>query len=166
MERAKEASGQTGASTTDRSRRIWKVVEVHPYPVDVFASVDAAQRKHTRQYADVTLVLALTGLRFGKLRGLRVRDVVDVPYPALVVKRSIPQSGRTGAVIERATTKSGRSRLVPLSEPVQRVIAKWSKDHEPDDLVFPAPGRLPACAGLAAGGPLERNGVGPPTARP
>ncbi|MDU0313173.1 site-specific integrase [Phycicoccus sp. M110.8] len=84
-------------------------------------------------------VLALTGVRLGELRGLRVRDVVDVPYPALVEKRSIPQSGRTSAPIERATTKSGRSRLVPLSAPMQPVVASWVEGREPDDLLFPAP---------------------------
>jgi integrase len=119
--------------------RTGKVVEIHPFPVGVLASVVDAQRGHSPKYADITLVLALTGVRLGELRGLRVRDVVDVPYPALVVKRSIPQSGRTSAPIERATTKSGRSRLVPLSLPVQPVVARWSEGREPDDLLFPAP---------------------------
>ena len=81
--------------------------------------VEFTQRELAGRYADITLVLGLTGLRFGELRGLRVRDLVDVPYPGLVVKRSVPQSGRTGAVIERATTKSGRSRLVPLTDRVR-----------------------------------------------
>ena len=67
------------------------------------------------------LVLALTGVRFCELRRLRVRDVASLPYPGLVVKRSVPQSGLTGAVIERATTKSGRSRMVPLSD-LRRVV--------------------------------------------
>jgi integrase len=119
--------------------RTGKVVEIHPFPVEVLASVVKSQRAHSERYADITLVLALTGVRLGELRGLRVRDVVDVPYPALVVKRSIPQSGRTSAPIERATTKSGRSRLVPLSAPVQPVVARWVEGREPDDLLFPAP---------------------------
>lgn len=119
--------------------RTGKVIEIHPFTVGELQAVVTAQRKHAKRYADITLVLALTGLRLGELRGLRVRDVVAVPYPAVIVKRSVPQSGRTGAIIERATTKSGRSRLVPLSEPVQPVIARWTVDREPDDLVFPAP---------------------------
>jgi integrase len=56
-----------------------------------------------------------------------------------LVKRSIPQSGRTGAVIERATTKSGRSRLVPLNDPVRPVVESWACGRAPDDLLVPAP---------------------------
>jgi integrase len=103
-------------------------------------SVVERQRALAGRYADITLVLALTGVRFGELRGLRVRDVVDVPYPCVVVKRSLPQSGRTGAVIERATTKSGRTRLIPLSILVRPVVAQWAHGRRPDDLLFPAPG--------------------------
>ena len=87
----------------------------------------------------MTLVLGLTGLRLGELRGLRVRDVVSVPYPGLVVKRSLPQSAKSGAVIERATTKSGRTRLVPLSDLVIPVVEAWADGRGPDDLLFPAP---------------------------
>jgi integrase len=119
--------------------RTGKVVEVHPFPLELLLGVVETQRGIGGRYADVTLVLALTGVRFGELRGLRVRDLVDVPYPGLVVKRSIPQSGRTGAVIERATTKSGRSRLVPLSDRVRPVVESWAEGREPDDLLFPAP---------------------------
>ncbi|EWT06051.1 hypothetical protein N864_00680 [Intrasporangium chromatireducens Q5-1] len=119
--------------------RTGKVVEVAPFTIALLLQVVDSQRVHTKRYADITLVLALTGLRFGELRGLRVRDLVVVPYPGLVVKRSIPQSGRTGAVIERATTKSGRSRLVPLTDLVRPVVESWAEGREPDDLLFPAP---------------------------
>lgn len=119
--------------------RTGKMVEVAPFTLDLLLEVVDAQRQHARRYADITLVLALTGVRFGELRGLRVRDLVDMPYPGLLVKRSLPQSGRTGAVIERATTKSGRSRLVPLTELVRPVVESWASGREPDDLLFPAP---------------------------
>ena len=42
-------------------------------------------------------------------------------------------------MIERATTKGGRSRLVALSEWVRPVVEAWAADREPDDLLFPAP---------------------------
>lgn len=119
--------------------RTGKVVEVDPLPFPVLLGVVDEQRKVAGRYAEITLVLALTGVRFGELRGLRVRDVVSVPYPGLVVKRSVPQSGLTGAVIERATTKSGRSRMVPLSDLVRPVVERWADGREPDDLLFPAP---------------------------
>lgn len=119
--------------------RTGKVVEVDAFPFSVLLEVVDEQRKVAGRYAEITLVLALTGVRFGELRGLRVRDVVSVPYPGIVVKRSIPQSGLTGAVIERATTKSGRSRMVPLSDLVRPVVERWAEGREPDDLLFPAP---------------------------
>lgn len=119
--------------------RTGKIVEVDPFALDVLLDVVSTQREFAGRYADITLVLGLTGLRFGELRGLRVRDLVDVPYPGFVVKRSVPQSGRTGAVIERATTKSGRSRLVPLTDRVRPVVESWAEGREPDDLLFPAP---------------------------
>ncbi len=119
--------------------RTGKVVEVDPFTVHALLEVVDTQKELSPGGADVTLVLALTGLRFGELRGLRVRDVVSVPYPGIIVKRSVPQSGLTGAVIERATTKSGRSRLVPLSELVLPVVLKAAEGKEPNDLLFPAP---------------------------
>lgn len=119
--------------------RTGKIVEVDPFALDVLLDVVTTQRELAGRYADITLVLGLTGVRFGELRGLRVRDLVHVPYPGLVVKRSVPQSGRTGAVIERATTKSGRSRLVPLTDRVRPVAESWAEGREPDDLLFPAP---------------------------
>jgi hypothetical protein len=37
------------------------------------------QRSLSPTYAEVTLDLGLTGLRFGEPRGLRVSDVLEVP---------------------------------------------------------------------------------------
>jgi integrase len=115
------------------------VVEVNPFPLEVLLQVVEVQRGVAGRYADITLALALTGLRLGKLPGLRVRDVVSVRYPGLGVKRSVPESGRTGAVIERSTTKSGRSRVVPLSDRVRPVVEEWATGREPYELLFPAP---------------------------
>lgn len=97
------------------------------------------QRQYTGAQADVTLFLGLTGLRFGELRGLRARDVTSVPYRAVVIARSLPQSGRTGKVIERSTTKSGRSRVVPLLSLALPAVEARAVSREPDDLLFPAP---------------------------
>ena len=125
--------------------RTGESVGVNPFTLAELRAVVESQRSRPRQhestkvYADVTLVLGLTGVRFGELRGLRVRDVVDVPYPAIVVQRSLPQSGRTGKVIVRTTTKGGRSRIVPLSDLVQPIVSSWVADKAGDDVLFPAP---------------------------
>ena len=92
---------------------------------------DALRRDHPRPGADRRALRRVAWPARSRL--------VAVPYPGLVVKRSIPQSGRTGAVIERATTKSGRSRLVPLTDLVRPVVQSWAEGREPDDLLFPAP---------------------------
>ena len=118
---------------------------VNPFTLSELLQVVERQRNRSRQhqstkrYADVTLVLGLTGIRFGELRGLRVGDVVDVPYPALIIRRSLPQSGRTGRVIQRTRTKGGRSRMVPLSDLVRPVIREWSEGKNLDGLLFTAP---------------------------
>jgi len=119
--------------------RSGKIVEFEPFTLDLLLSVVEQQREVAGSYADLTLVLGLTGIRFGELRGLRVRDVVDVPFAGLAVKRSVPQSARTGRAIERATTKGGRSRIVPLTDRVQPVIAQWAEGKNPDDLLFASP---------------------------
>ena len=119
--------------------RTGKVVEFEPFTVELLLSVVEAQRKVAGRYADITLVLGLTGVRFGELRGLRVRDVVAVPFAGLAVKRSVPQSARSSRPIERATTKGGRSRIVPLTDRVQPVIAEWAEGKDPEDLLFSSP---------------------------
>lgn len=112
--------------------------EFQPFTLGALLEVVAAHRGRAGALADVTLALGLTGVRFGELRGLRVRDVTDDPYPALVVRRSLPTSGRTGAVILRSTTKGGRSRVVPLTDLVRPVVLARAVGREPDDLIFPA----------------------------
>jgi integrase len=147
--------------------RSGKVVEVHPFSLDVLLSVVEVQRGLAGKYADITLVLALTGVRFGELRGLRVRDVTSVPYPGVLVQRSIPQSGLTGAVIERATTKSGRSRMVPLSDRVRPVVESWASGPGAGRAAVPrARGRLHPRAELAPLGALVDHRPRTPTARP
>ena len=112
--------------------------EFRPFMMDELLAVVEEQRQHAGAQADVTLFLGLTGLRFGELRGLRARDVTNVPYPAVVVARSLPQSGRTGKVIERTSTKSGRSRIVPLLSLALPLVEARLEGLGPDELLFPA----------------------------
>lgn len=113
--------------------------EVNPFTLPELLAVVEAQRAHSVRYAEITLVLGLTGLRMGELRGLIVKDLVEIPYPALLVRRSLPQSGRTGAIIERSTTKGGRSRLVPLSDLVLPVVCEWAAGKDGSDVLFASP---------------------------
>jgi integrase len=53
--------------------RTGKIVEFDPFALDVLLEVVSIQRELAGRYIDIRLVLGLTGLRFGELRGLRVR---------------------------------------------------------------------------------------------
>ncbi len=127
--------------------RTGEVTEFQPFTLGALPEVVEAHGGRAGALADVTLALGLTGVGFGELRGLRVRDVTDDPYPALVVRRSLPTSGRTGAVILRSTTKGGRSRVVPLTDVVRPVVLARAAGRQPDDLRHTA-ASLWICAGV------------------
>jgi integrase len=113
--------------------------EIRPYSVAELLEVVEEQRTFAPSAADLTLVLGLTGLRFGELRGLRVADLLDVPYPAFRVSRSVPASGGGGRPIVRERTKTGKPRIVPLADVLVPVVRQWAADKEPGDLLFTAP---------------------------
>lgn len=82
-------------------------------------------------HADIALVLGLTGLRWGELAALRVRDVQLVPYPAFRVSRSRPD-GQPVRV-----TKSGKVRTVPLAADLIPLIEPRITGMDPNAPVFP-----------------------------
>ena len=113
--------------------------EIRPYSVAELLEVVEEQRTFAPSAADLTLVLGLTGLRFGELRGLRVADLLEVPYPALQVSRSVPASGGGGTPIVRERTKTGKARVVPLADVLAPTVRLWATDKQPGDLLFTAP---------------------------
>ena len=85
----------------------------------------------------------------------------------MVVARSLPQSGRTGKMIERTTTKSGRSRIVPLLSLALPVVVAHLEGLGPEELLFPASqGGYLHAQKLAARRPMERDHERAPAARP
>lgn len=78
-------------------------------------------------------MLGLTGLRWGELVSLRVRDVQQLPYPALRVSRSKPDGEPV-----RNITKGGKPRTVPLTDDAAAIILPLLTARRPDDLVFPS----------------------------
>ena len=85
----------------------------------------------TEQEAALITVAAFTGLRLGELRALRWRDVAWG-------KRYV-QVRRSHSEQAEKAPKSGKSRSVPLSDPVARVLDALSKRERftgPDDRVF------------------------------
>ena len=96
----------------------------------------------TEEYADVVRVLALAGLRWGELAGLKVRDRVRVPGEGLRLQRSV-MSSRDKGVLFVDSLKSKRSRTVPLVDDLVPVVDKWSDGKSAGVWLFPAPNSGP-----------------------
>ena len=95
-------------------------VELHPFTEDELEAVHDAWALRDPRLADVMLVLGWTGLRWAEARELRVGDFVEVPSPALLVRRSAPEGVGVKA------TKSGRSRRVPVANRVLPIIKRFT----------------------------------------
>lgn len=89
-------------------------------------------REHSPELAEVILLLSRTGLRWSEARELRVKDVQLVPVPAVLVSRARPEG--TAA----KSTKSGKSRLVPLeSDFVLPYVRARMEGLSAEDLLLP-----------------------------
>ena len=100
------------------------------------------------RYRDVVPMLALAGLRWGELAGLRVGDRVSVPRPGLRLRRTVLASGGGGALYVD-TLKNHRARTVPLVLELVPIVDRWGAGKSPGAWLFDAP----------EGGPLrESNG--------
>jgi integrase len=82
-------------------------------------------------------------LRWAEARALRVEDVMQVPTPALVVRRSQPEGQPVKA------TKGRRSRRVPLANRVLPIVLRLTEGKAPGDLLLTT----------AAGKQLHRSAV-------
>ncbi|WP_406025905.1 tyrosine-type recombinase/integrase [Nocardioides sp. NBC_00850] len=100
-------------------------------PRDSIGPVAAANRaRDLDRLADILLVAGWTGLRWSELREVRVSDITMAPVPGIYVRRATPEGG------EVKTTKSGKSRFVPLADRVLPVVRKLIEGRTPRDLVF------------------------------
>lgn len=80
---------------------------------------------------DVVLFLALTGLRWGEARSLRVGDVyLEEEPPRIHVMRSHPE-GMTEKV-----PKSGHMRIVPLAQRLLPIVQALSRGRDADDYLL------------------------------
>jgi len=104
---------------------------VRPLSVEQLASLIASAREVSPAYADLIELISLSGLRWGEAVELRVSDVDTFARPELVVSRSKSD----GYNIK--TTKSGRSRPVPLTSRAWTIVESQMAGKEPDALLFP-----------------------------
>ena len=80
--------------------------------------------------ADILLVLGWTGLRWAEARALTVADLMEVPTPGLLVRRSAPEGVGT------KSTKGRRSRRVPLANRILPTVRGLAEGKEPSDLLL------------------------------
>lgn len=91
--------------------------EVYPFTLEGLRRVCDALEAEDPMQGRYARVLGLTGLRWGELCALRVRDVQMLPYPAFRVSRS----GPSGHPI-RTQTKGGADRSVPIPSEVVEIV--------------------------------------------
>jgi integrase len=91
---------------------------------------------------DIFSLMAHTGLRRGELLALRVGDVDLGPEPSVVIRQAVSAG-------EVSTTKSKRSRRVPITAEAFEILVRRSDGRGPRELVFPGGG----------GGPMDADAL-------
>ncbi len=102
-------------------------------------TVWAMQRKDS-PYADVTLFLALTGLRWAEFTALRPCDIVTTSAggPMAHICRSIVRARGEGPPIV-TSTKTGADRMVPLPRLAAGIADNWARGKDHQALLVPGP---------------------------
>jgi integrase len=93
---------------------------------DLIALVRATKPQH----GDVVEILALTGIRWGELCGLRVFDLLQEPYPAIMVRQSESDG------YDPADPKSGKPRRVPLDDRAAEILTARALNKPHSDRLF------------------------------
>ena len=105
-------------------------VEMLPFAEVELEAAHALWATRDEHLADVLLVLGWTGLRWAEARALTVGDVMEVPTPGLLVRRSAPEGVGT------KSTKGRRSRRVPLANRVLPIVQRFAADRQSGDLLL------------------------------
>lgn len=106
------------------------VEEMEPFSEDALADAHAEWSEISPHLADLLLVLAWSGLRWAEARAMRVEDVMEVPTPGLLVRRSQPEGHPVKA------TKGRRSRRVPLANRVLPIVQRLCEGKTQRELLF------------------------------
>ena len=105
-------------------------VEMYPFNEVELERFYQRAAGRNQKLADLVLIDAWTGLRWSELRAIRVRNFIEVPLPMLVVDRAEPEG------VKVKTTKSDRSRRVPIADRVLPLIRACAEDRDPDERLF------------------------------
>lgn len=104
--------------------------EMHPFTEQELWEVVEACRGRNERLANIVLVLGWTGLRWGEARAMLVGDMVEVPTPGLIVRRSQSEG------IDVKATKGRRSRRVPLADGVVPIVHEMAEGKGKDEPLF------------------------------
>jgi integrase len=105
-------------------------VEMYPFSEAELEAFYRRAAEFNQRLADLLLIDGWTGLRWSELRAIRVRNFIQVPLPMLVVDRAQPEGVRV------KTTKSDRSRRVPIADRVLLLIRACAEGRDPDERLF------------------------------
>lgn len=106
-------------------------MKINPFTWKQLDALVETIRKNSDPFlADVILVLGYTGLRWGEIRVLKVRDVQLEPVMRFLVKASQTEG------MQIKYPKSGKARHVPVADKVKPIVLEHLMGKEPDDLVF------------------------------
>lgn len=106
-------------------------MKINPFTWKQLDALVETIRKNSDPFlADVILVLGYTGLRWGEVRVLKVRDVQLEPVMRFLVKASQTEG------MQIKYPKSGKARHVPVADKVKPIVLVHLMGKEPDDLVF------------------------------
>ncbi|MEU6135510.1 tyrosine-type recombinase/integrase [Nocardioides sp. NPDC047086] len=104
--------------------------EMNPFPESDLEAAYEVWQERNKRLADILLVLGWTGLRWGEARAMTVSDVMEIPTPGLMVRRSRSEG------IETKSTKGRRSRRVPLANRVLPIVRGLTIGKQPSDPLF------------------------------
>lgn len=109
------------------------VESIRPFALTDFDTTLSAQTARSPEYAEVVEFMRYTGLRWGEVVALRVSDVLEVPFFALLVARSESDG------YDEKTTKSRKSRRVPLIGRAAEIVRTRTEGRNPGDRMFTSP---------------------------
>lgn len=110
--------------------RIDPPVEMRPFSVSELAVTVAKVRERSEHLADVVVLMADTGARWGEAREWRRRDFIELPIPALRVARSRSEGQ------EVSPTKGRTARTVPLTDRAYAVVKRLMLGKSRDELLL------------------------------
>jgi integrase len=111
-----------------------EVDEMHPFTENELEAAYLVWKMKDERLADILLVLGWSGLRWGEARAMQVASLMEVPTPALMVRRSQPEGSPVKA------TKGRSMRRVPLGNRVLPIVRELARGKAAHDLLFTTSG--------------------------